>query len=165
MLTAGRLKQSSNFATGCDVINRWIMGTRNRCKALLESWPPPPPWPGSTCFLTAVVAGISAKHSHGCKKARARHWTCRRYRKHCYSTTQIYLKSYHCVEHVVLKNLQEPVQRPIYGLNANPYGVTVVWRTISAAAKFMVCIWNCSVKFSTSKLEFYSWILYFTLFL
>ena len=29
----------------------------------------------------------------------------------------------------------------------------------------MVCILTCSFKFSTSKLEFYSWILYFTLFL
>ena len=30
-------KQSSNIATGCDVINRWIIGTRNFAK----SWPPP----------------------------------------------------------------------------------------------------------------------------
>ena len=34
-------KQSSNFATGCDVINRWIIGTRNKYRALLESWAPP----------------------------------------------------------------------------------------------------------------------------
>ena len=32
-------KQSSNFETGCDVINRWIIGTRNFAK----SWGPPPP--------------------------------------------------------------------------------------------------------------------------
>ena len=31
--------------------------------------------------------------------------------------------------------------------------------------KFMVCISNCSFKFSTLTLEFYSWIQYFTLFL
>ena len=30
-------KQSSNAATGCDVINRWIIGTRNFAK----SWAPP----------------------------------------------------------------------------------------------------------------------------
>ena len=35
-------KQSSNSATGCDVINRWIIGTRNKYRALLESWAPPP---------------------------------------------------------------------------------------------------------------------------
>ena len=29
------------FATGCDVINRWIIGTRNKYRALLESWAPP----------------------------------------------------------------------------------------------------------------------------
>ena len=34
-------KQSSNSATGCDVINRWIIGTRNKYRALLESWAPP----------------------------------------------------------------------------------------------------------------------------
>ena len=32
-------KQSSNPATGCDVINRWIIGTRNFAK----SWAPPGP--------------------------------------------------------------------------------------------------------------------------
>ena len=30
-------RQSSNSATGCDVINRWIIGTRNFAK----SWAPP----------------------------------------------------------------------------------------------------------------------------
>ena len=30
-------KHSSNFATGCDVINRWITGIRNKCQALFES--------------------------------------------------------------------------------------------------------------------------------
>ena len=34
-------KQSSNSATGCDVINQWIIGTRNKYRALLESWAPP----------------------------------------------------------------------------------------------------------------------------
>ena len=40
-------KQSSNSATGCDFINRWIIGTRNKYRAtgphraLLESWDPP----------------------------------------------------------------------------------------------------------------------------
>ena len=33
-------KQSSNSATGCDVINRWIIGIRYQ--APLESCPPPP---------------------------------------------------------------------------------------------------------------------------
>ena len=28
-------------ATGCDVINRWIIGTRHKYRALLESWAPP----------------------------------------------------------------------------------------------------------------------------
>ena len=37
-------KQSSNSATGCDVINRWIIGTRNFAK----SWAPP--WPHYTSF-------------------------------------------------------------------------------------------------------------------
>ena len=41
-------KQSSNFATGCDLIDRWIIGIRNRYQALLSSsraprFPPPPP--------------------------------------------------------------------------------------------------------------------------
>ena len=35
-------KQSSNFAIGCDVINRWIIGIRNKYKALLESCLHPP---------------------------------------------------------------------------------------------------------------------------
>ena len=30
-------KQNSNFVTGCDVINRWIIGTRN----IAKSWAPP----------------------------------------------------------------------------------------------------------------------------
>ena len=36
-------KQSSNSVTGCDVINRWIIGIRNFAK----SCPPPPPLFGS----------------------------------------------------------------------------------------------------------------------
>ena len=35
-------KQSSNFATGCDVINRWIIVIRNKYQALLKSWTPLP---------------------------------------------------------------------------------------------------------------------------
>ena len=34
-------KQSSNFATECDVINRWIIGIRNKYQELLESYHPP----------------------------------------------------------------------------------------------------------------------------
>ena len=34
-------KQSRNSATGCDVINRWIIDIRNKYQALLESCPPP----------------------------------------------------------------------------------------------------------------------------
>ena len=36
-------KQSRNSATGCDVINRWIIDIRNKYQALLESFPRPPP--------------------------------------------------------------------------------------------------------------------------
>ena len=34
---------------------------------------------------------------------------------------------------------------------------------VRSPPKFMVCILNCSFKFSTSKIEVYSWTLYFTL--
>ena len=30
--------------TGCDVINRWIIGIRDKYQALLESWAPPLIW-------------------------------------------------------------------------------------------------------------------------
>ena len=43
-------KQSSNSATGCDVINRWIIGTRNFAKSF-PSQPPPPPGLGKRNFL------------------------------------------------------------------------------------------------------------------
>ena len=36
-------KQSRNSATGCDVINRWIIDIRNKYQALLASCPTPPP--------------------------------------------------------------------------------------------------------------------------
>ena len=41
-------KQSSKSATGCDVINRWIIGTRNFAK----SWAPPCTNPTRYSFVT-----------------------------------------------------------------------------------------------------------------
>ena len=50
-------KQSSNFATGCDVINRWIISIQNKYQALLSSSraPPPPPPPVSFSLLLNAI--------------------------------------------------------------------------------------------------------------